>query len=134
MKNENKQTIQNPLGLAVELEGLRKEAMIKNSVDLLCPLLSESLYYGHSSGYGDDKETFLQNVNDKTYDYYDISLNIEKAVPIGLDGLAINGKVKLVVDAEGNEKTMNSVYVAVWRNEDDVWRLLSHQTALQKQN
>ncbi len=132
MENEKKELQQDAMKCAITLEEQRRQAMLQGSLDLLDPLLSDSLYYGHSSGYGDNKQVFLQQVKDKVYHYLDINLHIDGAAPVGDDGLVINGKVTLKVTADGGEKTMHSVYLAVWRKEAGTWRFLAHQTTLQK--
>ena len=118
--------------VAIALEEKRKQAMLQGSVALLEPILSESLYYGHSSGYGDNKKVFLQQVENKVYHYLDIEFNIDNAVPIGDDGLVITGEVMLIVTENAAEKTMHSIYLAVWKKERGLWRFLAHQTTTQK--
>lgn len=133
MEQEVKNTADNDLfKLAVELENSRGEAMVNGAIKPLSQMLSNDLYYGHSSGYGDNKNVFLDSVKDGKYSYNQITTEVRSAVPIGQDGIVIYGKVNLNVNVDNAQKDMESVYVAVWRKEDQDWRLVAHQTALIK--
>lgn len=133
MKQEKNITVDNDIfKLAVELENSRSKAMVNGSIKPLSQMLSDDLYYGHSSGYGDNKEVFLDSVKNGKYSYNQITTEVRSAVPIEKDGIVIYGKVNLNVNVDNVKKDMESVYVAVWRKEDQDWRLVAHQTALIK--
>jgi hypothetical protein len=126
---ENKKSV---FQQAVELEDLRCKALMSNSAEELSVLLSDDLYYGHSSGYGDNKQGFLKGVQDHLYVYKDVSVKVLDVHPVGGEGIVINGEITLVVDVDKEEKTMSSVYVAVWRKENSKWLFLTHQTAIKR--
>jgi hypothetical protein len=118
--------------LAVDLEHKRCQALMSNDAEKLAILLSEDLYYGHSSGYGDNKKDFIRGIEDRVYVYKSVSTTLHNVNPVGEQGIVINGEIQLVVELAGKETSMNSVYVAVWRKEGSEWLFLTHQTAIKK--
>ncbi|QJD98203.1 nuclear transport factor 2 family protein [Mucilaginibacter robiniae] len=118
------------LNLAVELEKSRSQIMVSGDAEKLAGLFSDDLYYGHSGGYWDDKESFVQKFSDGLYNYHRVEIQVESATLAGNSSLVVHGKVTLQVTLHGTKKTMTSIYLAVWRKEVDVWRFLAHQTAM----
>ncbi|WP_158826789.1 nuclear transport factor 2 family protein [Mucilaginibacter lacusdianchii] len=121
------------LALAVELENKRTRAMLNGDAGELTKILSNDLYYGHSGGYRDNKADYISKIKLGTYAYHKVETVVEKAVYAGNDAIMIHGRLTLEVNLHGVEKTMHSIYLAIWCLEDGVWRFLGHQTAL-KQN
>ncbi len=118
------------LRLAVDLEARRTRAMTDGDVAALKTLLSEDLYYGHSGGYWDDKAGYLEKLANGTYAYCNARAVVRKVVPLGGDSFLIHGDLALEVRLGGLETVMRSIYLAVWRREEGVWRFVAHQTAL----
>jgi len=116
--------------LATSLERSREKAMTSGDSALLHELLSEELYYGHSGGYADTKESFLRKFDAGQYAYAAVNTKINQVSEIGEEGLVISGEVEITVTLYGEQKIMRSIYLAVWRSEEGTWRFLSHQTAL----
>ncbi|QHS62815.1 nuclear transport factor 2 family protein [Chitinophaga agri] len=116
--------------LALQLEHSRANAQATNDVQTLSALLSEDLYYGHSTGQGDSKSAYLSKVTARIFQYEEVTPHIVNVSTIGEDGLMIQGTVAIRGMINGNYKDMHSAYLAVWRREGAHWRMLGHQTAL----
>ncbi len=114
-----------------ELEDNRTRVMVAGDADALADILSDELYYGHSGGYWDTKDGFMQKFRAGVYAYRSLMTNVERAVWLGNDAISLHGTVRLAVRLYGVEKQMHSIYLAVWRLENGSWRFLAHQTALQ---
>lgn len=123
---------ENVFNLAVELEQSRSQIMVAGDAEKLASLFSDELYYGHSGGYWDTKESFVRKFSESAYNYHRVDIKVERAVPIGEDAFMVHGEVTLQVTLHGTEKTMTSIYLAVWQKEAGEWHFLAHQTALLK--
>ncbi|WP_027388510.1 nuclear transport factor 2 family protein [Chryseobacterium gregarium] len=119
---------------AIKLENARGVLMVNANIPHLQEILSPDLYYGHSGGYFDTNESFLEKLNDATYDYHKLSTVIDKVVPIGEAGFSVHGEVQIIVTIDGKYLDLYSIYMAVYRKEEGVWKFLAHQTALKKEN
>ncbi|MDQ0595032.1 hypothetical protein QFZ37_003401 [Chryseobacterium ginsenosidimutans] len=131
MKNSDQPDLKS---LAIKLENERGLLMVNAEISALQDMLSPELYYGHSGGYFDTKESFLNKLTDGTYDYHNIHTVVNEVVPIGEIGFSVHGEVQIVVTINGKHLDMYSIYMAVYRKEDGLWKFLAHQTALKKEN
>lgn len=116
--------------LALQLEHSRAAAQAMNDIQTLSDLLSEDLYYGHSTGQGDSKSAYLSKMTTGIFQYEEVTPHVVNVSPIGEDGLMIQGTVEIRGMINGNYKDMHSAYLAVWRREAGHWRMLGHQTAI----
>ena len=120
--------------LAIKLEEERGMFMVNADISRLQETLSANLYYGHSGGYFDTKDSFLEKLADGTYDYHKLITVVNEVVPIGEAGISVQGEVQIVVTINGKYLDMYSIYLATYKNENGVWKFLAHQTALKKEN
>lgn len=120
--------------LAIKLEEERGMLMVNADISRLQEMLSTNLYYGHSGGYFDTKDSFLEKLADGTYDYHKLITVVNEVVPIGEAGISVQGEVQIVVTINGKYLDMYSIYLATYKNENGVWKFLAHQTALKKEN
>ena len=118
--------------LANRLEDSRVKAMVDADIKTLDDILSNELYYGHTSGYIDNKASFLEKIASKQYSYFSITKQIADVQAIGESGLVINGELTIEANASGEKKVFHAIYLAVWRMEGEVWRFLSLQAAFKK--
>jgi hypothetical protein len=116
--------------LAVRLENERAALISANDAGQLAGILSKDLYYGHSSGLSDTKGSYLDKVSSGAFKYKIVTATVETAVPLGEDGLMVNGVEHIEVTISGVYKNMHSAYLAVWRKEEGQWCFVGHQTAL----
>ncbi len=118
--------------LAADLETDRSRAMVKGDVDKLSVLFADELYYGHSGGYWDNKTDFIRKMKEGSYLYHYVRCVVRGVLPISENSMVIHGMLTLAMKLHGTEKTMKSIYLAVWKRDDREWRFLAHQTALIK--
>jgi hypothetical protein len=123
-----------PIETAKELESKRGALMTSGDADGLAEILSTDLYYAHSSGLLDDKQSFLAKFRNGVFVYRKVEARVEAAVSLGSDALQANGVLQLEVALNGVERQIQSVYLVVWRREEGVWRLVGHQTTLLPKN
>ena len=107
----------------------RLDALAAGDVATTEALLSEELYYGHSSGFSDTKASYLAAVRDGRYVYRHASASIDRTIPLGAEAFIVTGEETLDVVMNGKPQVMHSVYVGVWRREDGQWRFVCHQSA-----
>jgi len=116
--------------MAVELENKRASLMTTGDADKLAHILSDDLYYAHSSGTHEGKRDYIEKYRTGVFVYRKFEAEIETVVPLGPDAVQVTGIVRLEVAISGVLKCMESIYLVVWRREKGIWRMLSHQTTL----
>jgi hypothetical protein len=102
--------------------------MLAGDGDRLADILSDDLYYAHSSGTLDDKQSFLDKLRTGFSVYRKLGTQIDMVVPLGAEGLQANGVLSLDVVLNGTVRQAQVIYLVVWRREDGVWRLVGHQS------
>ncbi len=115
---------------ANQLEGARWAFMLRGDATALAELLSEDLRYVHSSGVLDGKKEHLETIISRSVIYKSAESRIESVIPVGQDGLIINGVIKMEATIQGTPRSMHSRFVVVWRREAGSWKLVAHQTTL----
>jgi hypothetical protein len=113
--------------LASELETRRAALLVAGDADGLTGLMSEHLYYAHSTGLLDDKRSFIAKFRDGTFAFRSVEARVESASPLGSQAFQANGVLDLHVRAHGVDRRILAIYMVVWRQEDGVWRLIGHQ-------
>jgi hypothetical protein len=116
--------------IAHELEAARWDFMLRAKAEPLAELLSDDLKYVHSSGILDGKQEYLDTIRLGTVIYRSAESRIESVIPVGQDGMIINGVLKMEASIRGFPRSLNSRFVVVWRREAGAWKLVAHQTTL----
>jgi ketosteroid isomerase-like protein len=114
--------------LATELENGRLGLMIDANVNKFTELLSEDVVYVHSSGFTDDKTSYLKKFRDGAFIYHSAVLQLEKVSALGENGFMATGSVQMDATVGGVLKHLHTLLLVVWRKESGTWRLLGHQT------
>lgn len=114
--------------LATELENRRLGLMIDADVNKFAGLLSEDVVYVHSSGFTDDKASYLKKFRDGAFIYHSAVLQLEKVSALGENGFMATGSVQMDATVGGVLKHLHTLLLVVWRKESGTWRLLGHQT------
>lgn len=114
--------------LANELENGRLGLMIDADVNKFAGLLSEDVVYVHSSGFTDDKASYLKKFRDGAFIYHSAVLQLEKVSALGENGFMATGSVQMDATVGGVLKHLHTLLLVVWRKESGTWRLLGHQT------
>lgn len=115
---------------ATQLEGKRWKAMLDGNHESLGQLVSDDLWYVHSSGLKDGKQGYVDAVKTGAVVYQHSTRQIETVIEIGEHAFLVGGTVDMDVVIRGTPKRLQSLFSVIWRQEDSVWRLVGHQTTL----
>lgn len=116
------------LKLATELENGRLGLMIDADVNTFAELLSEDVVYVHSSGFTDDKASYLKKFRDGAFIYHSAALQLKKVSALGEDAFMATGTIQMDATVGGVLRHLHTLLLVVWRKESGTWRLLGHQT------
>jgi len=112
-----------------DLEKRRFAAMCAGDVAKLEALLDEELTYTHSSGAVDSKQSYLQGIREKIWEYKDIMTSEERIVIRG-DAALVFCRLQIDLNVRGTPKKVDSRALAVWTRASGDWRLVAvHSTA-----
>jgi hypothetical protein len=116
--------------LARKLEDTRWHLLLNADATALTDLLSDDLQFVHSSGLKDDKTNYLDAVRAGAVIYRSANSRIETVVPLGNESFIASGSLKMEATVRGTERSLHSLFMVVWRREQETWRLVAHQTTL----
>ena len=120
------------IALAQELEGKRAGLMIAGDADGLAEMLSESLYFAHSSGLRDDKASYLAQFRAGKFIYRKIAPEVHNVIAIDDHAFLATGIAAIEVNVNGVEKRIRLIFLLAWRQEAGIWRLIANQTTLMR--
>ena len=118
------------LQLAERLEGQRWLAMLDGNHEALSQLISEELWYVHSSGLKDGKQGYVDSVKTGAVVYQSSKRQINAVIRLGEKAFLAGGEVIMDAVIRGAPKRLQSLFSVIWRQEQGVWRLVAHQTTL----
>ncbi|WP_297845833.1 nuclear transport factor 2 family protein [Pseudomonas sp.] len=116
------------LTLATALEDNRFRLMIDADVDQFQNLLSEDVIYVHSSGFTDDKTSYMEKFRNAAFVYHSTEQLIDHVSALGNDAFMATGSVRMDATVGGVLKHLHTQFLVVWRKESGTWRLIGHQT------
>ncbi|MGO4666944.1 nuclear transport factor 2 family protein [Bosea sp. 2RAB26] len=108
-----------------QLEKRRYDAMLQADLAVLGDMLSDNLAYTHSNAARDAKESYLEKVGAKFFDYHAIS-NEDQEIKVFGDVALVTGVMKAEVTVNGTAKSLNNRYLAVWLREAGEWRFVAY--------
>ena len=112
----------------INTELKRFEAIVEKDYQALDELINKELYYLHSNGNVDTKETFIAAIQDGSRSYDSISMDTCNARIYGTVGI-INGKCTYYrKDKNGKENNLRLHYTSVYAHLDDRWQHVSWQS------
>ncbi|MFF0284464.1 nuclear transport factor 2 family protein [Rhodococcus aetherivorans] len=109
----------------LSLEERRCRAMIDGDVRTLESLLSGRLWYSHTSGARDTRDSYLGKIRDGLIVYRDIRREVH-AVEAWPGGVMVLAQVRVDGHVARTPVTLDSATLTVWRPEEGCWRLLAH--------
>jgi ketosteroid isomerase-like protein len=109
------------------LEDQRYKAMIEADAGMLNKLLADSLVYTHSYGGSDSKESYLEGIRAKKWQYQKIERPKEEFQVHG-DCVVVTGRVRIQLLSAGQPKTLNSAYTNVWVKGEKGWQMVAWQS------
>jgi hypothetical protein len=114
--------------LARELENKRWQLLLRGDAEALTDLVSDDLQFVHSSGLKDDKKQYLDSIRTGAVIYRSADTRIETVVPLGDESFIASGALKMTANVRGTERNLHSLFMVVWRREQETWRFVAHQT------
>src|SRR5258708_12154876 len=116
--------------LARQLEDTRWQLLLNADANALTDPLSDDLQFVHSSGLKDDKTNYLDAVRAGAVIYRSANSRIKTVVPLGDESFIASGALKMQATVLHTERTLHSLFIVVWRRDQETWRLVAHQTTL----
>ena len=103
-------------------------ATIASDVKQLAELLSADLQYAQADGRLQTKEQLLAAVRTNTVHYLAVKPSHVQFQAIAAGAVAMTGHADIEVEYGGRTGHLLIHFLAVWRNEAGVWRLLAYQS------
>lgn len=107
-----------------ELENARYRAMVSNDLDALERLLSDDLIYTHSSARVDTKSAYIESLRSGKVRYVSAERQQDSFRQYG-DIVIIHGRMKAHAIVDGVEKSLNNVFLCVWKRDAQGWQMNS---------
>lgn len=109
-----------------ELEEQRYQAMLDGDVAKLSELCSDRLFYTHSNGDRDDKESYLAKVRTNVFVYHEIAHPADRIL-VANGAALVTGRMTAKVSVTGSVRTIDNSYLAVWMQEAGTWKFVAYQ-------
>lgn len=110
------------------LEDRRWAALLASDVDALGQLLADELQYTHSNGLVDTKDSYLEAITDKTFDYRSEDRS-DMAIAVVGDTAMMTGRCAFtVIVGESRTVDLDCRYSTVWVRRGQSWQLLCYQS------
>lgn len=110
-----------------EIHAARFQAMLKNDLEALAPLLADDLVYIHSAAELETKQQFLERLRSGALRYRAIEPSetvVRTYGPVAI----VTGRAKVKVTSGGNDRELDMRYTSVYRNTGNRWQLVSWQS------
>lgn len=108
-------------------EEARRQAMVANDIHKLGSLLDDSLFYGHSIGGADTRQSYLDKLGSGSLQYRAVEFNDVSARVIGTVGLLRASMRASVIGKDGTQRNVLNTYLGVWEHGTAGWKLLMVQ-------
>lgn len=122
MSNEE----QNVRADIAECERLRYDAMIRGDVQALDKMFAEEAVYTHSKGERDTKQSYLEKIAQKYFNYLRIDRPEQEISVVG-DTAIVVGRMTADVKVEEEIRRLDNRNLAVWVNRKGEWKFLAYQ-------
>lgn len=110
------------------LEDRRYAAMLAGDVGVLEQLLDPALRYTHSSGVVDSKQSYIDGVRQKRWEYRSID-RAEETIVLHGDAALVFNRFRASIKVSGTPKELDNRMLAVWSRAGGGWRLVAvHST------
>ena len=106
----------------------RLAATIAVDRDRMNRVYSNDLRYAHSSGKVDTKASFIEALVAKDAVYYAVDYQERNFVPVAPGIVLMNGRGLFKVATGGQRLDLDLRFLAVWREEQGIWRLIAWQS------
>lgn len=117
--------------LAIQLEHRRRDAMLNGDIGALGMLLSPQLYYRHSTGTLDSRDSLLARISGGELKYRELGFQVGGHSG-SADALVVHGEMSAQVLREGEVRKVHACYLACWML-TDTWQLVAFQGLASRQ-
>ena len=107
----------------LQLDDSRFKATIAADIAAMSELFADELVYTHSNGLVDSKESYLEAVAAKKFDYQDVR-RFDQQVALHGDTALVTGRAEIDV----NGRHLNCRFLTVWVNQAGTWRFAAWQS------
>lgn len=105
----------------------RCQAMLEGDVAALDQMLSERLSYTHSDASVDTKQSYLEKVARRYFDYRELTIEDDHTIVAGDCVIIVGRMTGRVVIEKTKERFLNNRTLSVWARENDTWRFVAFQ-------
>jgi len=109
-------------------EDARFAAMVAADAGQMQHWFADDLQYVHSTGQVESRDQLIQSITSGRTRYVAVTPVQRQVVPLGTAAAAVRGRARFQVTAGGNPLDLQIRYLAVYGNEDGIWRLRSWQS------
>ena len=109
-------------------EDARFAAMVAADATQMRRWFADDLVYVHSSGQVESRDQLVESITNGRTRYVAVTPAERQVVALGPAAAAVRGRARFQVTASGNPLDLQIRYLAVYGNEDGIWRLRSWQS------
>lgn len=110
------------LAQLVAADEARYQALYRQDIASLEPMLADDYLHVHATGKVDDKAAFLATIQAARYRFVD-ARRTEQQLRIAGAAVLLCGKTETTLDVGGNTKVMANAFVTVWLPSQAGWTL-----------
>lgn len=118
-----------PVVAALKADQARIEAMMAGDAASLARLMSDQLRFAHSDGRVESKADYVKNLLAGDTAYADVKTSGLETMQIAHDVVVIIGEQRMRKRLGPDWSNVHLRYLAVWRNESGLWRMVAWQSA-----
>jgi hypothetical protein len=114
---------------ALRADKARLAAMMKGDGEALARLMSDQLRFVHSDGRVESKADYVKNLMAGDTEYADARTSELETTQVSPDVVVVIGVQEMRKRLGAAWSDVKLRYLAVWRNENGVWRMIAWQSA-----
>ena len=114
---------------ALRADKARLAAMVKGDGEALARLMSDQLRFVHSDGRVESKADYVKNLMAGDTQYADAKTSELETTQVSSDVVVVIGVQEMRKRLGATWSDVKLRYLAVWRNENGMWRMVAWQSA-----
>jgi ketosteroid isomerase-like protein len=111
--------------IEVTIEQFR-QAVLEKDAETLNTILANELSYGHSDGSLDNKDSFIQNITNGTYQFITMELSNQVIIPVN-DVIIVRHELDAFTNDEGKPGEAHLNVLLVFSKTIQQWKLIARQ-------
>jgi uncharacterized protein (TIGR02246 family) len=110
------------------LEDRRCKAQVAKDVATMNELFADDLIYTHSNAFVDNKQSYIDGIVAKKWDYKAIERPVEN-IRVSGDTALVTGQIRITLgNPDGTTRTINGRYLNVWLKRQGKWQFSAWQS------